>query len=158
MSLSWYLSNVFLILDQAHGTGEEVTCCFITSYQGFVHSCSVAQSCPTLLQPHGLQPSRFFYAWDFAGKNTGMGCHFLLQRMFLTQGLNPHLLHWQTGSLPLRHPRNTISRGCVCVLFTQSCPTLCNPMDCSLPGFSVHGILQARLLEWIAIPFSRGFS
>ena len=47
---------------------------------------------------------------------------------------------------------------CVCVLFTQSCPTLCNPMDCSLPGFSVHGILQARLLEWIAIPFSRGFS
>ena len=37
----------------------------------------------------------------------------------------------------------------------QSCPTLCNPMDCSLPGFSVHGILQARILEWVAIPFSR---
>ena len=40
----------------------------------------------------------------------------------------------------------------------QSCPTLCNPMDCSLPGSSVHGILQARILEWVAIPFSRGSS
>ena len=44
------------------------------------------------------------------------------------------------------------------VLVTQSCPNLCNPMDCSLPGFSVHGILQTRLLEWIAISFSRGSS
>ena len=35
----------------------------------------------------------------------------------------------------------------------QSCPTLCNPMDCSLPGFSIHGILQARTLEWVAISF-----
>ena len=40
----------------------------------------------------------------------------------------------------------------------QSCPTLCDPMDCSLPGSSVHGILQAIVLEWIAIPFSRGSS
>ena len=40
------------------------------------------------------------------------------------------------------------------VLVTQSCPTLCNPMDCSPPGSCVHGILQARILEWIAIPFS----
>ena len=44
------------------------------------------------------------------------------------------------------------------VLVTQSCPTLRDPMDCSLPGSSVHGILQARILEWIAIPFSRGSS
>ena len=44
----------------------------------------------------------------------------------------------------------------VCMLVTQSCLTLCNPMDCSLPGFSVHGILQARMLEWVAMPFSRG--
>ena len=41
------------------------------------------------------------------------------------------------------------------VLFTQLCQTLCNPMDCGLPGSSVHGILQARILEWVAIPFSR---
>ena len=41
---------------------------------------------------------------------------------------------------------------------TQSCPTLCDPMDCSLPGSSVHGIFQARVLEWVAISFSRGSS
>ena len=47
----------------------------------------------------------------------------------------------------------SICRCCIAELF-QSCPTLCNPMDCSLPGFSVHGILQARTLEWVAISFS----
>ena len=46
----------------------------------------------------------------------------------------------------------------VCVLVTQSCLTLGNPMDCSPPGSSVHGILQARILEWVAIPLSRGSS
>ena len=44
------------------------------------------------------------------------------------------------------------------VLAAQSCPTLCDPMDCSLPSSSVHGILQARILEWVAIPFTRGSS
>ena len=44
------------------------------------------------------------------------------------------------------------------VLVAQLCPTLCDPMDCSLPGSSVHGILQARILEWVAIPFFRGSS
>ena len=44
------------------------------------------------------------------------------------------------------------------VLVGQSCPTFCNPMDCSASGSSVHGILQARILEWVAIPFSRGVS
>ena len=43
------------------------------------------------------------------------------------------------------------------VLVAQSCPTLCDPMDCSPPGSSVHGIFQARILEWVAISFSRGF-
>ena len=47
---------------------------------------------------------------------------------------------------------------CVCAKSLQLCPTLCNSMDCSLPGSSVHGILQARILEWLAISFSRGFS
>ena len=46
---------------------------------------------------------------------------------------------------------------CVCVLVTQWCPTLCDPMDSSSPGSSVHGVLQTRTLEWAAIPFSRGF-
>ena len=45
-----------------------------------------------------------------------------------------------------------------CVLVAQSCPTLCDPIDCISPGSSVHGILQARVLEWVAIPFSRGSS
>ena len=40
----------------------------------------------------------------------------------------------------------------------QLCPTLCDPMDCSLPGISVHGVFQARVLEWVAIAFSRGSS
>ena len=44
---------------------------------------------------------------------------------------------------------------CVCVFVTQSCPTLCDPVDCSPSGSSVHGILQAVILEWVAIPFSR---
>ena len=44
------------------------------------------------------------------------------------------------------------------VLVTQLCPALCDPMDCSLPASSVHGILQAQMLEWVAIPFSREFS
>ena len=46
----------------------------------------------------------------------------------------------------------------VCVLDTHLCPTLCDPKDCSPPGSSVHGILQARILEWVAISFSRGSS
>ena len=50
----------------------------------------------------------------------------------------------------------SMSRGCVGVLVAQLCLTLCNPMDCSLPGSSVHGILQARILEWL--PLSRGSS
>ena len=45
--------------------------------------------------------------------------------------------------------------ACVCVLVAQSCPTLCSPMDCSWPVSSVHGVSQARILEWVAIPFSR---
>ena len=56
--------------------------------------------------PHGLKPTRFFCPWDCPGKNTGVGCRFLLQGTFLTQEWNPcllHLLHWQTDSLPLRH-------------------------------------------------------
>ena len=46
---------------------------------------------------------------------------------------------------------------CVHAMSLHSCPALCDPMDCSLPGFSAHGVLQARLLEWVAISFSRGF-
>ena len=61
---------------------------------GFMRTFSVTQSCPTLLQPHGLQPTRLFHPWNFPGKNTGAGCHFLLQRIFLTWRSSMHLLHW----------------------------------------------------------------
>ena len=65
-----------------------------------------ARSCLTL-QPHGLKPARLFCPLDFPGKNTGAGCQFLLQGLFLTQGSNPRLLclrHWQVDSLPLVPP------------------------------------------------------
>ena len=55
------------------------------------------------LQPHGLQPTRLLYPWDSPVKNTSVGCHFLLQGIFPTQGSNPCLLHWQVDSLPLSH-------------------------------------------------------
>ena len=79
------------------------------------------------LWPHGLQPTRFFHAWDFPGKSTGMGCHFLL-------------CHW--GS-----PKEIL---CMHAELLQSCLTLCNPMDYCPPGSSVLGILQAGILEWVA--------
>ena len=58
------------------------------------------------LQPHGLQPTMMPCPWNFLGKNTGVGCHFLIQGIFLTQGSNLgllYLLHWQTNPLPLSH-------------------------------------------------------
>ena len=68
-------------------------------------SCSVPQSCLTL-RPRGLQPTRLLCLWGFLGKNTGVGCHFLLQGIFSTQGSNPRLLrllHWHVDSLLLGH-------------------------------------------------------
>ena len=78
------------------------------------------------MRPHRRQPTRLHCPWDSPGKNTGVGCHFLLQCMKLKSESE----------------------------VTQSCPTLSDPMDCSLPGSSVHGIFQARVLEWGAIAFS----
>ena len=71
------------------------------------------------VQPHRRQPTRLPRPWDSPGKNTGVGCHFLLQCMKVKIESE----------------------------VTQSCPTLSDPMDCSLPGSSVHGIFQARVLE-----------
>ena len=72
------------------------------------------------------EPNRFPRPWDSPGKNTGVGCHFLLQCMKVKS----------ESEVP------------------QSYPTLSNPMDCSLPRSSAHGIFQARVLEWGAIAFS----
>ena len=76
--------------------------------------------------PHRRQPTRLPRPWDSPGKNTGVGCHFLLQCMKVKSESE----------------------------VAQSCPTLSDPMDCSLPGSSIHGIFQAGILEWGAIAFS----
>ena len=89
--------------------------------------------CPTLCQMH-------------------MRCSVQLTGLTLTSHLpNSSLLRGHLGSFLFLFT-------CVCVKLLQSCLTLCEPMDCSLPGSSVHGILQARTLEWVAMPSSRGSS
>ena len=85
------------------------------------------QLCLTLCEPIDSSPARFPRPWDSPGKNTGMGCYFLLQCMKVKSESE----------------------------VAQVCPTLRDPMDCSLPGSSVHGIFQARVLEWGAIAFSK---
>ena len=70
-----------------------------------LHLCLVTQACLTLCNP--MEPARLLCPWDFSAKNTGVGYHALLQRIFLTQGSNLHLLHllqWQVGSLSLAPP------------------------------------------------------
>ena len=86
----------------------------------------MSNSVPT----HRWQATRLLCPWDSPGKNTGVGCLFLLQCMKVKSESE----------------------------VTQSCPTLSDPMDCSLPGSSFHGIFQARVLEWVATAFSRGSS
>ena len=76
--------------------------------------------------PHRRQPTRLPRLWDSPGKNTGVGCRFLLQCMEVKSESE----------------------------VAQSCPNLSDPMDCSPPGSSLHGIFQARVLEWGAIAFS----
>ena len=68
--------------------------------------CSVTQLCLVLCDPHGPLPSKLLCLWDFPRRNTGVGCHFLLQGILPTQGSNPHLLHCQADSLPLNHLRS----------------------------------------------------
>ena len=67
-------------------------------------SCLAMKLCLTLLWPHGLQPARLLCPWDSPGKNTGAGCHFLPQGIFLTQGLNPGSPTLQADSLPSEPP------------------------------------------------------
>ena len=74
--------------------------------------CLVTQSRLTL-RPYGLYPARLLCPWDSAGKNTEVGFHFFLQGIFLTQGSNLHLLHWQADSLLLHHRGS--AKDCVCV-------------------------------------------
>ena len=80
----------------------------VTAEHVCVCVCLVAQLYPTLCDPiDRLYPARLLYPWDFPGKNTEVGCHFLLQGIFPTQGSNPRLLHWQADSSPLSHQGST---------------------------------------------------
>ena len=78
------------------------------------------------VRPHRRQPTRLPRPWDSPGKNTGVGCHFLLQCMKVKSESE----------------------------VAQSCPTLHDPKDCSPPGSSIHGIFQAGVLEWGATVYS----
>ena len=79
----------------------------IKKWQSMESYCRLAaQLYPTLLRPHGLQPTRLLCPWDFPGQNTGVGFCFLPQRIFPTQGSNLCLLHWQADSLPLSYLRS----------------------------------------------------
>ena len=93
----------------------------------FLYCCEVASVMSDSVRSQRWQPTRLHRPWDSPGKNTGVGCHFLLQCMKVKSESE----------------------------VTQSCPTLSNPMDCSLPSSSIHGIFQARVLEWGAIAFSK---
>ena len=107
--------------------------------------------------------TRLLCLWDFSGKNTEVGCHFLLQEICLTQESNlcllcllhcKHILyHWATGEA--LYSATTAAAAAAKLL--QSCPTLCDPTDGSPPGLPVPGILQARTLEWFAISFSNAW-
>ena len=86
------------------------------------HVCSVLSDS---LRPHGPQPAKLLCPWDFPGKNTGMGCRFILQGIFLTQGSNPSLLsllHWQAYTLPLSHlgSPSILLNTTSCLLFAPS--------------------------------------
>ena len=69
-----------------------------SSYISLLFCCLVAKLCPTLYDSMDCKPTRFLCLWDFPGKNTGVGCCFFLQGIFLIQGSNPHLLHLQADS------------------------------------------------------------
>ena len=107
--------------------------CLATMVTGKLPAAAAAksiQSCPTLcVRPHRRQPTRLCRPWDSPGKNTGVGWHCLL-----------HCVKVKSESE-----------------VAQSRPTRSNPMDCSLPGSSTHGIFKARVLEWLAIAFSEVF-
>ena len=103
-------------------------CTFI--YTICCYCCWVASFMSDSVRPHRRQPTRLPHPWDSPGKNTRVGCHFLLQCMKVKSESE----------------------------ITQLCLTLRDPMDYSLPGSSIHRIFQARVLKWVAIAFSTPYA
>ena len=118
----------------------------------------VNKSCMTLLCPFGLQCTSLLCPWDFPGENTGVGCHFLPQGILLTQGSNPHLLHWQKNSLP-RSPEysSTVSLFLACSLDASLCMpaiVLFEVLYCKIKMFffnfcvSIFNVLFVQKVFW----------
>ena len=122
--------SAYLVIDISPGNLDSSLCFFQPSVSHnvlcYCCCCRAASVVSDSVRPLRRQPTRRPCPWDSPGKNTGVGCHFLLQCMKVKS-------------------ENEVA---------QSCPTLRDPMDCSPPGSSIHGISQARALEWVAIAFS----
>ena len=124
---------------------------------------SLSFSFPGDLPNPGIQPRSPTLKADFSpaepqGKprNTGLGSLSRLQRLFPTQDSNRGLLyHCRRILYQLSYQRSPSLEESESEV-AQLCPTPCQPVDCSPPGFSAHGIFQARVLEWVAISFSKG--
>ena len=109
-------------------------------YSHKVAVCVYAQSCWTFCNSMDCSLPDFFLHGDSPGKNTGVGCHFLLQGIVSTQGSNSSLLHWQVNSLPLHHLGSPFKGYSVKFSsVTQSCLTLCDPMNCSTSDLIIAG-------------------
>ena len=123
--------------------------------------CLVSHSCPPLCNPIDCSLPGSFVHGDSPGQNTGMSCHARLQGIFPTQGSNPGLPHcrWILNHWTIREVQPLCMQCAVLCLVTQPCSTLCDPVDCNNPpGSSVCGILQAKILQWVAMSSSRGSS
>ena len=105
------------------------------------------------LWPHGL-----YNPWNSPGQNTGVGSLSLLQGIFPTQGLNPVSCMAGKTLYQLSHKTNSNGLQKTYVCENRLVLSFCDPKDCSPQGSSVHGIFQAKILEWVAIAFSRGSS
>ena len=119
LSYQWYIALNLKVLTHCQSyipLRWRICCCYC---------CSVASVVSDSVQPHRRLPTRLHHPWDSPGKNTGVGCHFLLQCMKVKSESE----------------------------VAQLCPTHSDPMNCSLPGSIIHGIFQARVLEWGAISF-----
>ena len=114
---------------------------------GKCSSCLVAKLCSTLCSPINCGHIRLLCPWDYPSKNTGMGCHFHLQGIFLTQGLNPHLLwllHWEADSFTTVPPGK---------------PYLLQPLPKSgiLSSHAAYGLQQYSYIEWVVYEYRKAY-
>ena len=133
-SIKKYLLNLYCVLGTDLNIGDTlVRKQNISLYSQISLCCSslVTKSCLTLTQLHGLHPTRLLCPWDFPGKNTGVGYHFLLQRVFLTQGWNPHLLLGRQILYHLRTGRKAICKSTHrCYIMSDSDVVIAQSLSC----------------------------